>query len=470
MMHYLAGTWTETEHMLTVTNPYDGSTVGSVYLASTESFERAIDAAEAVRETCARMPIHERTRILNRVADDIERDADKFAQMITWESGRAIRDTRGEVGRAVFTFRVAAEEARRIESEFFDLDWLAGMEDRYALVRRFPIGVVGAITPFNFPLNLVAHKIAPAIAAGCPIVLKPSSQTPIVALMLTKLLDDAGLPPGALSVLPAAARDTGPLVEDERVKLLTFTGSPAVGWDLKRRANRKRVALELGGNAGCIVHRDGDIDLAVGRIVYGAFAHAGQSCISVQRVFAHEEVFDAFQAALLKKVDALTVGDPSDPSVDLGGVIDDEAAERIAAWLDEARAAGAKVLTGGGRQGRVFEPTVLTEVDPELKVCSQEAFAPLLIVERYEGFDDALARLNDSRFGLQAGVFTQDMRLATKAFRTLDVGGVVVNDVPTFRTDQMPYGGAKDSGTGREGPRYAIEEMTERKLLVLNLK
>lgn len=468
-MHYLAGAWTKSETTLAVTNPYDGSTVGEVYCADATGFKAAIEAAHAVRQHCARMPTFERTRILGRVADGIEREAEQFARMITWESGRAIRDTRGEVGRAVFTFRTAAEECRRLESEFYDLDWLPGMERRYALVRRFPVGVVGAITPFNFPLNLVAHKVAPAIAAGCPLVLKPSSQTPIVALMLTRLLDEAGMPKGAISVLPAHSREAAPLVEDERVKLLTFTGSPEVGWDLKRRAGRKRVALELGGNAGCIVHQDADLAWAVKRITYGAFAQAGQSCISVQRVMVHEQIQEAFTTALVEAAQALTLGDPSKDTTDLGPVVDDEAAARIESWISEAVSAGAVVLTGGGRKGRLIEPTVLSGARPDLSICAREAFAPVVIVEGYSSFDLAVERVDDSRFGLQAGLFTHDMRLVHKAFRCLDVGGVVVNDVSTFRTDQMPYGGAKDSGTGREGPRYAIEEMTERKLLVLNL-
>lgn len=469
MMFYLAGAWTESKATMSVTNPYSGKPVGEVYLADAGTFTRAIDAAYATRETCARMPIHERARILNAIASGIERDADKFAQMITWECGRAIRDTRAEVNRAVFTFRTAAEEAKRIAAEFFDLDWLPGMEHRYALVRRFPIGVVGAITPFNFPLNLVTHKVAPAIAAGCPIVLKPSSQTPIVALMLSKLIDDAGMPKGSVSVLPAPARETSPLVEDERVKLLTFTGSPDVGLELQKRAGRKRVALELGGNAGCIVHSDADLSWAAKRIAIGAFAHAGQSCISVQRVFMHESIADKLTEMLIERARALKVGDPSDPATDVGPVVDDAAADRIERWLGEAVNAGAKALTGGRRKGREFEPTILTNVQTNLNICAREAFAPVMILDTYDSISDAFHRLNDSRYGLQAGVFTFDVRHIQAAFRDLEVGGVIINDVPTFRTDQMPYGGAKDSGTGREGPRYAIEEITERKLLVLNL-
>jgi glyceraldehyde-3-phosphate dehydrogenase (NADP+) len=469
MMHYLAGTWTESGFTMAVSNPFDGSKVGEVFGADSASFTRAITAAHGVRRASERMSTAERTRVLHFMADGIEREAERFAQMITWESGRAIRDTRAEVGRAVFTFRTAAEEARRLASEFYDLDWLPGMERRYALVRRFPVGVVGAITPFNFPLNLVVHKVAPAIAAGCPVVLKPSSKTPIVALMLTRLLDEAGLPKGAISVLPAPSRETGPLVEDERVKLLTFTGSPEVGWDLRQRAGRKRVTLELGGNAGCIVHADADLPWAVRRITYGAFAHAGQSCISVQRVLVHQQIFDAFTTALVDATHKLKVGDPSRDDTDVGPVVDDEAAARIAAWLDEAVSHHATVLAGGRHKGRLFEPTILAGVRGDLSICAREAFAPVVLLEPYESFDLAIERVDDSRFGLQAGVFTHDMRLVDRAYRGIEVGGVIVNDVPTFRTDQMPYGGAKDSGTGREGPRYAIEEMTERKLLVLNL-
>jgi glyceraldehyde-3-phosphate dehydrogenase (NADP+) len=470
MMHYLAGRWTKSPRTLKVTNPYDDHVVGEVYLADAERFAQAITSAHQIREPMSRLSIAERTRILETIADGIAQDAEKFAQMITWESGRALRDTRGEVSRAIFTFRTAAEEARRLSSEFFDLDWLPGMERRYAVVRRVPIGVVAGITPFNFPLNLVAHKLAPALAAGCPLVLKPSSKTPIVALMLTRLLDDAGVPAGAISVLPAPAGETDPMVEDERVKLLTFTGSPEVGWELKRRAGRKRVTLELGGNAGCIVHADADLAWAAARVTYGAFAQAGQSCISVQRVFIHEKIFDTFAAALVERAQGLRLGDPSDPDTDLGPVVDDDAAERIAGWLAEAEAAGASVLTGGGRRGRLFDPTVLTNVPEDLNICAREAFAPMVILSRYTDFEAAVAAVDHSRFGLQAGVFTYDMRRIEAAFRGIDVGGLIVNDVPTFRTDQMPYGGSKESGCGREGPRYAIEEMTERKLLVLNLE
>jgi len=469
MMHYLAGRWSKSATTLGVLNPYDGGTVGEVYQASALDFLTAIDAAYAARRPIADLPAHERSRVLMHVAAGLENDAEQFARMITWESGRVIRDTRAEVDRAVFTLRTAAEEARRLASEFFDLDWLPGTEGRYALVRRVPVGVVAGITPFNFPLNLVVHKIAPAVAAGCPIVIKPASKTPIVALMLTRLFDDAGMPGGALSVLPAPAHQTDPLIEDERVALLTFTGSPAVGWGLHKRAGRKRVALELGGNAGCIVHDDANLEWAAARVVTGAFAQAGQSCISVQRVFVHESIYDDFAGRLVDRTRALRLGDPTDVATDVGPVVDDDAADRIGAWLDQATAAGAGVLVGGGRDGRMFEPTILTDVPTDLNICAREAFAPVVLLARYERFEDAVARVDDSRYGLQAGVFTHDMRRVKMAFRGIEVGGLVVNDVPTFRVDHMPYGGTRDSGTGREGPRYAIEEMTERKLLLLNL-
>jgi acyl-CoA reductase-like NAD-dependent aldehyde dehydrogenase len=470
MMHYLAGRWTKSGDTMAVTNPYDDRVVGEVYLATAGDFQSAIAAAHAVRGEVARQATSVRTRILHQVAAGLEHDQDKFAQMITWETGRAIKDTAAEVGRAAFTFRTAAEEARRLAHEFSDLDWLPGTEQRYALVRRVPVGVVGAITPFNFPLNLVAHKIAPAIAAGCPIVLKPASKTPIVALMLCRLLDDAGLLPGALSVLPARADQVAPLVDDDRVRLLTFTGSPEVGWELRKRAGRKHVTLELGGNAGCIVHADCDLAWAVNRVTAGAFSQAGQSCISVQRVFVHADRWDAFLHSLLERTASLRTGDPSDPKTDVGPLVDDAAADRIEAWLESAQRAGATVHCGGQRDGRIVGPAVLTGVPVTQPICCEEAFAPVVLLYRYDDFDCALKQLDDSRFGLQAGLFTYDMRLVEKAYSTLEVGGLVINDVPTFRTDQMPYGGTRDSGTGREGPRYAIEEMTERKLLVLNMK
>lgn len=469
MMYYLAGAWTKSSRTRKVLNPYNDHVVAEIYEADASTFGEAIDRAHAVRAEVAGQPVFERVRILQTVADGIEKAALDFAKMITWESGRSLKDTRAEVSRACFTFRVAAEEARRIGGEVVDLDWLPGMEKRYGLTRRFPIGVVGAITPFNFPLNLVAHKIAPAIACGCPVILKPASKTPIVALMLARLLDDAAVVRGSISVLPAPADETGMLIEDERVKLLTFTGSPEVGWAIKQRAGRKRVALELGGNAGCVVCRDADLNWSVRRVCEGSFAQAGQSCISVQRVFVHESLYDRFTSDLVASTRRLKVGDPSDILTDVGPVVDDRAVSRISEWLKAAVDAGARVLTGGQHSDRLFEPTVLTDVPEHLNVCTEELFAPVVVIQSYHEYESAIAQLNDTRFGLQAGVFTFDLRRIDHAFKSLDVGAVIINDVPTFRTDQMPYGGQKESGIGREGPRYAIAEMTEEKLLVINL-
>ncbi|MDZ4719309.1 MAG: aldehyde dehydrogenase family protein, partial [Roseiflexaceae bacterium] len=344
-----------------------------------------------------------------------------------------------------------------------------GGENRQGILRRFPIGPIAAISPFNFPLNLVSHKLAPAIAAGCPIVLKPASQTPITALKLARIIADAGWPAEALSVLPLNSRDAGPLVEDERFKLLSFTGSPIVGWDLKRRAGRKRVTLELGGNAGVIVHDDADLAFSVARTVVGGFSYAGQTCISVQRIFVHEAIFEGFMDQFVPAVQALKLGHPLDPASDLSALISAGEGDRIAEWLSEARAAGAEVLIGGNVNAGVVEPTIVVKAGPQLRVNCQEIFAPVVTVQTYRDFGDALAAVNDSDFGLQAGIFTRDIGRIFEAYDTLDVGGLIVNDVPTWRVDPMPYGGVKQSGFGREGLKYAIEEMTEPKLLVLNL-
>jgi acyl-CoA reductase-like NAD-dependent aldehyde dehydrogenase len=336
-------------------------------------------------------------------------------------------------------------------------------------VRRFPIGPIAAISPFNFPLNLVAPKLAPAIAAGCPVVLKPASQTPISALTLAGIILEAGWPAAALSVLPMNSKDAAPLVEDDRFKLLTFTGSPVVGWDMKRRAGRKRVTLELGGNAGCIVHSDADLAFAAERVAVGGYSYAGQSCISVQRVFVHEPAYEEFMDNFVPKVRALKVGHPLDETTDLGSLISTGDAERVGAWLAEARASGAECLIGGDVKGGVVSPTVVVKAGPDLRVNAQEVFAPVVTVQTYADFEDALRAVNNSDFGLQAGVFTRDVKRIFRAYEELEVGGLIVDDVPTWRIDPMPYGGVKQSGFGREGLKYAIEEMTEPKLLVLNL-
>jgi acyl-CoA reductase-like NAD-dependent aldehyde dehydrogenase len=454
----------------TVACPYDGVPVGVVHRAGPDELEHAIQAAVQAFETTRRLPGHKRAAVLRKVSETIAARAEGLARMIALEAGKPLKQARAEVGRSTATFAVAAEEATRFHDELLHLDATPGGEGRQGIVRRFPIGPIAAISPFNFPLNLVAHKLAPAIAAGCPVVLKPASQTPISALTLAEIILEAGWPPAALSVLPMNSKDASPLVEDERFKLLTFTGSPSVGWDMKRRAGRKRVTLELGGNAGCIVHSDADLTFAAERVAVGGFSYAGQSCISVQRVFVHQPAYEEFMDSFVPKVRALKVGHPLDEATDLGSLISEGDAERVGAWLAEARAAGAECLVGGDVKGGVVSPTVVVKAGPELRVNAQEIFAPVVTVQTYADFEDALKAVNDSDFGLQAGLFTRDVRRIFRAYEELEVGGLIVDDVPTWRIDPMPYGGVKQSGFGREGLKYAIEEMTEPKLLVLTLQ
>jgi acyl-CoA reductase-like NAD-dependent aldehyde dehydrogenase len=465
---YLAGEW-RAGTPYTVACPYDGAPVGTVHRAGPAELEQAIQAAVAAFETTRRLPGHKRAATLRKVSETIAARAEDLARTIALEAGKPIKQARVEVGRSITTFATAAEEATRFHDEVLHLDSLPGGENRPAIVRRFPIGPIAAISPFNFPLNLVSHKLAPAIAAACPVVLKPASQTPISALKLAAIIAESGWPAEALSVLPLHSKDAAPLVEDERFKLLTFTGSPPVGWDMKRRAGRKRVTLELGGNAGVIVHSDADLAFAAERCVVGGFSYAGQSCISVQRVFVQETAYEEFMNSFVPKVRALKVGHPLDEATDLGSLISAADGERVAGWLAEARGAGAECLIGGDVLGGVVQPTIVVKAGPELHVNNQEVFAPLVTVQTYADFDAALRAVNDSAYGLQAGVFTRDMGRIFQAYEALEVGGVMVNEVPTWRIDPMPYGGVKQSGFGREGLKYAIEEMTEPKLLVLNL-
>jgi glyceraldehyde-3-phosphate dehydrogenase (NADP+) len=415
------------------------------------------------------LPAYERAAILSRVSAKLTERREEVARTLAGEAGKPIRDALVETDRAAMTFQVAAEAARHLHGELLPLDLAPHGRGRIGIVRRVPIGPVAAIAPFNFPLNLTAHKIAPAIAAGNPIVLKPATKTPLSALYLAEFAVTAGLPDGAISVLPMERKTGDRLVTDPRFKLLTFTGSSAVGWDMKARAGKKKVILELGGNAGVVVDEGADLSFAVARVVAGGFALAGQSCISVQRVFLHDAVAKEFTSRLLDAVDKLKTGDPLDAATDLGPMIDAGEAERVDTWIQEAVRAGARVLTGGRRLGgSLYAPTVLTHVPADAKVCAQEAFAPLLVLSTFASFRDALGQVNASTYGLQAGVFTPSLEHAMLAFDLLEVGGVIVNDVPTWRIDHMPYGGVKDSGLGREGPRYTIEEMTEPRLLVIN--
>ncbi|MCC7008641.1 MAG: aldehyde dehydrogenase family protein [Acidobacteria bacterium] len=465
----VAGAWTTTAHALPVRNPYDDSLVGSTFLAGEAEFETAADAAVRTRRAMAALPAYERAEILLRVAGVLGREREAVAATLAAEAGKPIRDALGEVDRAVLTFRVSAEEAQRIGGELMPLDVVSRGRRRLAITRRVPVGPIAGISPFNFPMNLVAHKLAPAIAAGNPIVLKPATRTPLSALALARLLDEAGVPKGALSVMPMAREVGDQLVTDARFALLSFTGSADVGWQMKARAGRKRVVLELGGNAGVIVDRDADLDAAVAKMVAGGFAYAGQSCVSVQRIYVHDAIYDQFASRLVAAVERLSVGPPLDPTSDLSSLIDEREAARVQAWVDDAVAAGARILTGGRRLGRAgFAPTVLSDVPATSKVCAEEAFAPLVGLYRFSAFRSVIEEINRSRYGLQAGVFTNTLQHALLAFDELEVGGVILNDTPSYRMDQMPYGGVKDSGIGREGPRFAIEEMTDLRLLVIN--
>jgi acyl-CoA reductase-like NAD-dependent aldehyde dehydrogenase len=466
---YLAGRWTQSVDPLPVTSPWDDAPVGSTWLAGDADVESAIAAAVSAAPTMGGLPAYERGAILARASAVLTRRREEIGRTLAGEAGKPIRDALTEVDRAAATFHVASEEARRLGGEVIPLDLAPNGKGRVGIMRRFPLGPVSAISPFNFPLNLSAHKLAPAVAAGNPIVLKPATKTPLSALFLAGALDEAGLPKGALSVLPMSRQLGDRLVTDERFRLLTFTGSSSVGWAMKARAGKKKVILELGGNAGVIIDESADVRWAVKRVATGGFAYAGQSCISVQRVFVHDRVYDEFARQLVERVGALVVGDPLDPATDVGPMIDTGEVDRIESWVKEAVSEGGRVLAGGKRVGRsVYAPTVLEGVPEVAKVCAQEVFAPLVALYRFADFDEAVSAVNRSRYGLQAAVFTNDLAHTLAAFERLEAGGVIVNDVPTWRIDHMPYGGVKDSGVGREGPRYTIEEMTEPKLLVIN--
>src|SRR5215213_3187270 len=466
---YLAGKWVDSPDRLEVTNPADpGTPAGSTYNATEAQYEEAVEAAVAAFEHTRVLPAYERGEALREISNGIKARREELGRLISLEAGKPIRDALVEVDRAALTFRLGAEEAERMYGEVIPLDLLPSSKGRVGITRRFPIGPIAGISPFNFPLNLALHKVAPAIASGNPIVLKPPSRDPLVMLFIAQLLDEIGIEPGSLSVLPMS-RDVGnAMVEDPRFKLLSFTGSPDVGWEMKQNAGMKRVVLELGGNAGVIVDADSDLDFAAQRVRVGAFAYAGQVCISVQRVFIHERVYDEFVAALVAETKKVKMGDPLDRDTDLGPMIDDKAAGRSQRWIEDAVAEGARVLTGGKAEGRFMQPTVIENAPREAFVCSREAFAPLVTVFRVPSFGKAVEAVNDSIYGLQAGVFTNNLEHALYAFENIEAGGVVMNDIPTYRIDHMPYGGVKSSGLSREGIRYTIEDMTEMRLLVIN--
>ena len=462
--------WRRSESAAPVHNPFTGKVLAEVSQAGPADAEAAIQSTVDATATMGSLPSHARYHILQRIAGSLYDRREEFAQLMTAESGKPITDAKREVSRAVQTFTVAAEEARRLPGAVIPLDWTPGTDQHLGIVRRLPIGPVLGITPFNFPLNLVAHKVAPALAAGNSILIKPAPQTPLTALLLGEVALEAGVPPGGLNVLPCENRIAEQLVVDPRFKLLSFTGSAAVGWKLKAICGKKKVVLELGGNAGVIVEPDADIELATQRCAAGGFGSAGQTCISVQRIFVHQSIADLFTTKLLLQVARLKAGDPNDSATVVGPLIDQAATARVEEWIAEAVSQGARLLLGGKRMGSVLEATVLGHVTPAMKVSCQEVFGPVVTVTPYREFREAIEALNRSDYGLQAGVFTQDIDKIFHAYRRLEVGAVLANEIPTFRADHMPYGGVKDSGIGREGVAAAIEDMTEPRLLVLNLK
>ena len=462
------GEWRQTSIKRQVFNPFGNKPVGEVCQATSRDIDDAIRSADEAFHLTKKLAPYDLGLALESVSRSLAQRKEEFARLITSETGKPISFSRAETERAVFTIATSAEEARRIEGHMLPLDVVPQHGNRAAIIRRFPLGVIGAITPFNYPLNLVAHKLGPAIAAGNTVVLKPSSNAPQTALKLAELFAETALPAGAINVVPCMGSEIEQLITDKRVKLISFTGSPVVGWGIKTRAARKRVVLELGGNAGVIVCADANLDHALKSIVQGAFGNAGQSCISVQRVYVHESIAEIFTNQLVKLAKSIAVGDPDNPRTVVGPMIDEQAARKIESWIREATEAGARILCGGGRTGAVLEPTVLADVVPEVKVSCQEAFAPVVTIDRFSEFRDAVERVNTSAYGLQAGIFTNSVSDMFYAYRELEVGGVIINDASSFRVDHMPYGGVKESGIGREGVRYAIEEMTEMKLLAIN--
>jgi acyl-CoA reductase-like NAD-dependent aldehyde dehydrogenase len=465
---FVGGEWVETGEEIEVRSPYSGEVVGRVAKAGAAETRRAVDAAE--RAMAEPLPAHKRAEILVRVAGYLGRRHDEVARTISDEAGKPMKAARVEAARAMSTYTMAAVEARKLAGEVVPMDASQAGEGKLAFTLRLPIGVVGAISPFNFPLNLVAHKLAPALAAGCAVVLKPASQTPLSALLLAELEEEAGLPPGWLSVVVGPSSEIGDvLVEDERVRALTFTGSGQVGWKLRERAPRKRVNLELGNATPVVVAADADLDEAATKLAANAFSFAGQSCISVQRIYVERAAYDGFLERFLPKVEALKVGDPADEETDIGPVIDEDARERILDWIEEARSAGGRILSGGDLDGDLIRPTVIADAAPDLKVSCEEVFGPVCTVNAVDSLDEAVELANGTPYGLQAGVFAHGLREALDLARRLEFGGITINEAPTFRADQMPYGGVKGSGNTREGPAYAVRELTEERLVVVDL-
>ncbi|UCB52693.1 MAG: aldehyde dehydrogenase family protein [Candidatus Zixiibacteriota bacterium] len=467
----VGGKWREGEKLLQVANKYTVEAIGSVPVTDKQTFVEAVKSAQDGFALISGMPAYERSKILQRTSERIDENKDEITRIIAMEAGKAWKHAKAEVERSVQTFKFASEEAKSIHGETVPMDAAVGGEKRIGFYLRFPVGIIGAISPFNFPLNLVAHKVAPAVAAGCSVILKPASTTPLTSLKLGEILMESGLPDGALNIIVGPGSTVGNwLVTDPHVSMITFTGSPPVGKDIKEKSGLKQVTLELGSNSACITDESADLDLAVPRCIVGSFAYAGQVCISVQRIYIHEKVLDEFTQRFLKGTEELKLGDPLDPETDVGPMITEGDAVRTESWVREAVAGGAKILIGGRRENNFYYPTVLTNVKPDMKVMAQEVFAPVVCLVPFSDFSDAVKMADDSVYGLQAGVYTSDIEKAFQAVKRIKVGGVIVNDVPTYRADQMPYGGVKDSGMGREGLKFAVEEMTDIKMVVFNLQ
>lgn len=465
---YIGGEFKSTTEKILVSNPYNGEPIAEVCIAGKDELEEAITKAQKVEEQLNQLPTYKKYKILMDIANMMSDQRETLAELIGLEAAKPIRYALGEVDRAIQTFIVAAEECKRLPSEYIQIDWTPAGEGKEGVVRYFPVGIVAGISPFNFPLNLAVHKIAPAIAAGCPIILKPARSTPLSILLLAKIIDSTELPKGALSILPMDRESGNQLVTDDRIALCTFTGSPQVGWKMKNQAGRKRVVLELGGNAGLVITKTANLQKAIPKCITGAFSFSGQVCIHTQRIYIHASIFHEFTSKFIDLTNKLKFGNPLDPSTDISSMIDEENSSRVENWISEAVSNGAKVLCGGKRHGTFFEPTIITNTSTNMKVCSQEVFGPVVILEQYSDFHQAISEINNSEYGLQAGVFTNVIDEQNFAFNNLKVGGVIINDIPTFRVDHMPYGGIKNSGFGREGVKYAILDMLEPKLLIRN--
>jgi acyl-CoA reductase-like NAD-dependent aldehyde dehydrogenase len=464
----IGGEWREAAETIAVRNPFSGEQIAEVFSANQTENEEAIALAEAAAKEMRHLPRFEIAKGLRKVAEGIDRRKDEFARTIALEAAKPIKTAMGEVLRGIATFQWAAGEAERFVGEIVPIDTIATGVGKTARTKHIPHGVIYGITPFNFPLNLVGHKVAPALAAGNAIIIKPSQRTPLTALLLGEVFMDSGLPQSALQIVPMDTKYIESVYADERVKMISFTGSAEVGWNIKARANKKMVTLELGGNAPVIVDESADFERSLRQTTMGAFTYAGQVCISVQRVFIHDKIFDRWTEKFIENAKKLKKGNPLDEETELSAMIDAQAAEKAQSWVTEAAANGARVLCGNTRAKAMLDATVLTDTNPEMRVASEEIFAPVAVVEKFTDFEEAVDLANNTKYGLQAGVFTNDLRNAAYASDNLEYGGVIINDVPTFRVDNMPYGGAKDSGFGREGIRYAMEEMSEIRLIVLN--